>query len=338
MATADEARRAAELRAQLTDHNYRYHILVAPVISDAEYDAMVRELTALEEANPELITPDSPTRQVGSRVSDAFAPIVHAERLMSLDNVDSMESLKAWRDRLVRALDREPEAYVCEMKIDGLAVSLTYNSGVLVQGATRGDGTIGEDITANVRSISAIPHQLGEGAPDVLEVRGEIYMPVSAFEELNRRQMEAGERPYVNPRNTAAGSVRQKDPNKTAERNLSIWIYQMGHNVGAPSFATHSESLRWLSDLGLPINPDSKRVEGIEADEARITQLMRESLMLVTALNPHIGYDNAAKVAKKAYADNTTLKAAAIDLGLLNEQQFDDWVRPENMLGPRQKS
>ncbi|NND03429.1 MAG: NAD-dependent DNA ligase LigA [Acidimicrobiia bacterium] len=275
MASAEQARRAAELRASITDHNYRYHVLVEPVVSDAEYDAMVRELIALEEANPELVAPDSPTQQVGSRISDAFAPVQHVERLMSLDNVDSLESLEAWRDRLVRALDREPDGYVCEMKIDGLAVSLTYNAGVLVQGATRGDGTTGEDITANVRTIKAIPHYLGKDAPDVLEVRGEIYMPVSAFEELNRRQMESGEKPYVNPRNTAAGSVRQKDPNKTATRNLSIWIYQLGHNVGAPALGSHSESLAYLKDLGLAINPDSKRVEGIDAVEDYVKDALK---------------------------------------------------------------
>lgn len=275
MAPADRARRAAELRAQITDHNYRYHVLVEPVISDAEYDAMVRELIALEEQYPELASANSPTQQVGSRISDAFAPVQHVERLMSLDNVDSLEGLEAWRDRLVRYLGREPEAYVCEMKIDGLAVSLTYHAGVLVKGATRGDGTTGEDITANVRTIEAIPHHLADGAPDVLEVRGEIYMPVSAFEELNQRQMEAGEKPYVNPRNTAAGSVRQKDPNKTASRKLSIWIYQMGHNVGAPSLASHSESLQYLADLGLPVNADSKRVQGIDAVEDYVRDALK---------------------------------------------------------------
>lgn len=267
MADAQATRRAAELRAQISDHNYRYHVLVEPIVTDAEYDSMVRELVALEGEFPELVSADSPTQQVGSRTGDAFAPVRHIERLMSLDNVDSLEGLEAWRDRLARALASEPAGYACEMKIDGLAVSLTYESGVLTRGATRGDGTVGEDITANVRTIGAIPHHLGQEAPEVLEVRGEIYMPVTAFEELNRRQMEKGDKPYVNPRNTAAGSVRQKDPNKTADRNLSIWIYQLGHNVGAPAFTRHSEAMQWLGSLGLPINPDSAVVDDIAAIE-----------------------------------------------------------------------
>ncbi len=271
MAKAETARRIAELRSLINDHNYRYHVLAEPKVSDAEYDALVRELIALEDANPELVTADSPTQQVGAQVSDAFAPVRHAERLMSLDNADSLSALEAWQSRLVRILGKEPDGYMCEMKIDGLAVSLTYRSGALAQGATRGDGTVGEDITANVRTIGAIPHVLGAGAPDVLEVRGEIYMPVPAFEELNRRQLEMGERPYINPRNTAAGSVRQKDPNKTAQRNLAIWIYQMGYSEGAPGFERHSESMEWLGELGLPINPDNRRVDDLEAVEAYVT-------------------------------------------------------------------
>lgn len=274
MATPEAARRAAELRAQITDHNYRYHVLVQPIVTDAEYDAMARELIALEAEFPELVTADSPSQQVGSATGDAFAPVRHVERLMSLDNVDSLEGLEAWRDRLARALERESDGYTCEMKIDGLAVSLTYESGVLARGATRGDGTTGEDITANVRTIGAIPHKLDGDAPEVLEVRGEIYMPVSAFDDLNRRQVEKGDKPYVNPRNTAAGSVRQKDPNKTAERNLSIWIYQLGHSTGAPGFARHSEAMKWLGDLGFPINPDSVVVGDIEGIEAYVADAL----------------------------------------------------------------
>ncbi len=276
MATEEATRRAAELRAQIADHNYRYHVLVQPIVTDAEYDVMARELIALEEQFPELVSPDSPTQQVGARTGDAFAPVRHVERLMSLDNVDSLESLEAWRDRLARALESEPDGYTCEMKIDGLAVSLTYESGVLTRGATRGDGTTGEDITANVRTIAAIPHSLPPGAPEVLEVRGEIYMPVSAFDDLNRRQLEKGEKPYVNPRNTAAGSVRQKDPNKTADRNLAIWIYQLGHTVGAPTFERHSEAMQWLGQLGFPINPDSAVVDDIAAIEAYVAAALKQ--------------------------------------------------------------
>jgi DNA ligase (NAD+) len=275
MATADQARRAAELRALINDHNYRYHVLVEPIISDAEYDALTRELIALEESHPELRTPDSPTQQVGSTIGTAFAPVVHVERLMSLDNADSIEGLEAWQARLERVLEGPPDGYMCEMKIDGLAVSLTYNHGALVKGATRGDGTVGEDITANVRTIDAIPHTLAAGAPAVLEVRGEIYMPVSAFEDLNRHQLERGEKPYINPRNTAAGSVRQKDPNKTAQRNLAIWVYQMGYSEGAPTFARHSEAMEWLGDLGLPVNPDSRRVEDLPAVEAYVADALK---------------------------------------------------------------
>jgi len=274
MATDEQARRAAELRALIADHNYRYYVLVEPTVSDAEYDSLVRELVALEAAAPELITPDSPTQQVGARISSAFAPVVHVERLMSLDNVDSIESLEAWQARLARTLGKDPEGYVCEMKIDGLAVSLTYEHGALVRGATRGDGTTGEDITANVRTIRAIPHRLLGEAPAVLEVRGEIYMPVSAFEELNQRQLEAGEKPYINPRNTAAGSVRQKDPNKTAQRKLAIWIYQLGHTQGAPAFTRHSEATEWLRTMGLPINPDSAAVDDLAAVESYVADAL----------------------------------------------------------------
>jgi len=274
MATVDQARRAAELRGLINDHNYRYHVLVEPIVSDAEYDALTRELIALEQNHPELLVPDSPTQQIGSRIGTAFAPVTHVERLMSLDNVDSFEGLEAWQARLERALESPPDGYMCEMKIDGLAVSLTYAHGALVKGATRGDGTVGEDITANVRTIDAIPHTLGAGAPAALEVRGEIYMPVPAFEELNRRQLELGEKPYINPRNTAAGSVRQKDPNKTAQRNLAIWVYQMGYSEGAPSFGRHSEAMEWLRELGLPINPDNRRVEDLAAVEEYVANAL----------------------------------------------------------------
>ncbi|MDX1450544.1 MAG: NAD-dependent DNA ligase LigA, partial [Acidimicrobiia bacterium] len=252
--------RIEELRAQLHHHNYRYHVLDDPEISDIEYDAMLRELQALEADHPDLVTPDSPTQRVGGPVSEAFAPVTHLQRMFSLDNVETIDQLAAWEARIARALGRPAAGYTCELKIDGLAVSLTYRDGVLVTGATRGDGVTGEDVTANVKTIGAIPLRLEGEAPSVVEVRGEIYMPVSAFEELNARQAAAGEKPYVNPRNTAAGSVRQKDAAKTAERKLSIWVYQVGHLQGGPDFDSHWEAMEWLSQLGFRLNPASSRV------------------------------------------------------------------------------
>ena len=217
---SDVTQRAAELRELINYHNHRYYVLDDPEVSDAEYDALLRELLAIEAAHPDVVTPDSPTQRVGAPLGDAFAPVTHRERMFSLDNVVSLEELEAWQARLARVLERDPTGYACELKIDGLAVSLTYADGRLVQAATRGDGVTGEDVTANVRTIEAVPLVLRGNAPPLMEVRGEIYMPVSAFAELNARQADAGERPYVNPRNTAAGSVRQKDPAKTGERKL----------------------------------------------------------------------------------------------------------------------
>jgi DNA ligase (NAD+) len=267
MAAADAAtkRRIDELREQIHHHNYRYHILDDPEIADIEYDVMVRELQALEVDHPELITPDSPTQRVGGPVSDAFAPATHLRQMFSLDNIETTDELEAWRARLVRVLGREPSGYVCELKIDGLAVSLTYRDGVLTTGATRGDGVTGEDVTGNVRTIEAVPLRLRGEAPPLMEVRGEIYMPVSAFESLNARQEDLGEKPYVNPRNTAAGSVRQKDPARTAERQLSIWVYQLGHIEGGPSFGGHWESMEWLLEMGFRVNPASTRVDALDA-------------------------------------------------------------------------
>ncbi len=263
--SSDLERRAGELRDQIHHHNYRYHVLDDPEIADYEYDTLVRELQALEAEHPELITADSPTQRVGGPLSDAFAPVEHRQRMFSLDNVESLEELDACGARLERVLGAAPAGFVCERKIDGLAVSLTYEGGILVRAATRGDGITGEDVTANVRTIESVPLKLRGESPPVMEVRGEIYMPVSAFDELNRRQLELGERPYVNPRNTAAGSVRQKDPAVTAGRNLAIWVYQVGYVEGGPDFAAHSESMDWLRELGLRVNPESKRVADIEA-------------------------------------------------------------------------
>ena len=271
---ADPAARAAELRAALRHHDYRYHVLDDPEISDARYDALKRELTALEEAHPELVTPDSPTRRVGAVPSAQFAPVAHRERMFSLDNAMAEEEVVAWEARLERVLGRAPAGYACEPKIDGLAVSLTYEQGRLVLGATRGDGAVGEDITANLRTIPAVPLVLlGEGHPEAMEVRGEVYMPVAAFAELNEAQAEAGERLYVNPRNAAAGAVRQKDPAVTASRRLSIWVYQLGFRRGGPPLGSHHESLDWLRGLGLPVNPMSEHL----ADLAGVLAYLRRA-------------------------------------------------------------
>ena len=266
----DSAARAAELRAFLRHHNYQYHVLDSPVIPDIEFDEAMRELQAIEAAHPELVVADSPTQQIGGMVSEAFAAVTHRERMFSLDNVDNVADLEAWRDRIVRLLGRDPSGYSCELKIDGLAISITYEAGHLVRAATRGDGVTGEDITANVRTMENVPHVLSGDPPAVVEVRGEIYMPVSAFDELNKRQSEEGKPPYVNPRNTAAGSVRQKDPTVTGSRTLLLWAYQIGFLEGGPELESHTAQMEWLTTLGLPVNPENRTVETIEAVEAYV--------------------------------------------------------------------
>jgi DNA ligase (NAD+) len=256
------AARVAELRALLRHHDYRYYVLDDPEASDAQYDALRRELVALEAAHPELVTPDSPTQRVGATPAVQFAPVGHRERMFSLDNAMAEDELGAWVARVEKALGRPAAGFACEPKVDGLAVSLTYEQGRLVLGATRGDGATGEDITANLRTVGAIPLALlGEDPPEVMEVRGEVYMPLAAFEDLNQAQAEAGERLFVNPRNAAAGAVRQKDPAVTATRRLSIWVYQVGFRRGGPALASHGESLAWLRAAGLPVNPESQHCD-----------------------------------------------------------------------------
>ena len=266
----DSAARAAELRAFLRHHNYQYHVLDSPLIPDIEFDEALRELQAIEAASPELVVADSPTQQIGGMVSAAFAAVTHRERMFSLDNVENVADLEAWRARIVRLLGRDPSGYSCELKIDGLAISLTYEVGYLVRAATRGDGVTGEDITANVRTMENVPHVLSGDPPVVIEVRGEIYMPVSAFDELNIRQAEDGKPPYVNPRNTAAGSVRQKDPAVTGSRRLLLWAYQIGYLEGGPALESHTAQMEWLATLGLPVNPENRTVDTIEEVEAYV--------------------------------------------------------------------
>jgi DNA ligase (NAD+) len=250
----DRAGRAAELRELIDHHNRRYHQLDDPEISDAEYDALVVELRAIEEAHPDVVVPDSPTQRVGAPPSPAFAPVRHRTPMMSLDNAFSFEELVAWGRRMERYISGAVD-YVCEPKIDGLAISLTYEDGRLVRAATRGDGRVGEDVTANVRTVEALPERLEGTAPEVVEVRGEVYMPISAFHELNRQQGEAGQRLFANPRNSAAGSLRQKDSTITAGRDLSFFCYQVGELRGGPALGRHSEVLDYLRGAGLPVNP-----------------------------------------------------------------------------------
>ncbi len=266
----DTAIRVEELRSQVNEHLYRYHVLDEPTISDAQFDALIAELRRLEDEHPELITPDSPTQRVGAPIGALFQPVRHLRPLFSLDNADSAEVLLGWEQRIERQLGRPPRGFVAELKIDGLAVVLTYRNGVLETGATRGDGVTGEDITANLRTIKSVPLRLlGERPPEVIEVRGEVYMPERAFEELNLRQAEAGERMFTNPRNAAAGSVRQKDPAVTASRNLAIWVYQMGLVEWGPdrepvTFETHAGTMQYLREIGFRTNPASATMETVD--------------------------------------------------------------------------
>jgi DNA ligase (NAD+) len=256
-ARADAKVRVEELREQLNEHSYRYHVLDDPIVSDAEYDDLMRELVALEERFPELVTPDSPTQRVGMTPADLFAPVQHRSPMLSLDNAFSEEELQAWAARVEREVGQGAR-YSCELKIDGVAVAITYENGRLVQGATRGDGRTGEDITANVRTVRSVPQRLRTtDPPRLLEVRGEIYFPTKAFERLNEQLLEQGARPFANPRNGAAGSLRQKDPKITASRPLSLWCHSFGYADGI-RFDSHSGFLAWCRDVGLPVSPTSE--------------------------------------------------------------------------------
>src|SRR6516165_881944 len=230
-APAYARRRHADLSLEITEADHRYYVLDSPTISDIDYDTKMRELRALEEQYPDLRTPDSPTQTVHGTVSTLFTPVEHLERLLSLDNVFTDEDLGAWADRVTRLGGGGP--YLCELKIDGLAIDLIYRNGALVKAATRGDGRTGEDVTPNIRTISSIPTRLaGSGYPATLEVRGEVFMPVEAFGKLNESLLDAGKAAFANPRNSAAGSLRQKDPRITASRALDAIIHGIGRVEG----------------------------------------------------------------------------------------------------------
>jgi DNA ligase (NAD+) len=251
---AEARHRHAGLSVELTEHQHRYHVLDSPLISDAEYDTLMRELNAIEERYPELRTPDSPTQKVGGSVSTLFTPVTHRDRLLSLDNAFSAEELDAWAARVARLGESGPVGpYLCELKIDGLAIALLYRDGALVRGATRGDGVTGEDVTPNIRTIAGVPSRLnGSGWPQTLEVRGEVFFPVAGFGELNVALTEAGKPPFANPRSAAAGSLRQKDPRVTASRALDVIV----HGVGRPEEGPDTQS-GWYERMrgwGLPVS------------------------------------------------------------------------------------
>jgi DNA ligase (NAD+) len=261
----DVQRRLDELREQVERHLYRYHVLNEPEISDAEYDRLFDELKALEEEHPQLIAPDSPTQRVGAPPSERFQKVQHLTPMGSLEKVTDDESLFKWADDVRKRLDSdEPVAYVIEPKIDGLAVNLTYEEGRLVRGATRGDGVQGEDVTVNLRTIPSVPLKMrGDGLPAVAEVRGEVYMPLAGFRELNERVAELGQKLAPNPRNAAAGSLRQKDSSITASRPLAVWVYGLGAREGV-ELESHWEELEWLREHGFRTNPFAERLETIE--------------------------------------------------------------------------
>ena len=279
--TPSPQKRMEELREQVQYHNARYHGHDDPEISDAEFDELVRELRQLEIEHPELVDDSSPTLSVGSTAITTFDPVVHRVPMTSLDNAMDESELRAWGERVAKGLGDQAVRYVCELKIDGLAISIRYENGSLVQAATRGDGKVGEDVTANVATIASLPKKIAS-APEVVEVRGEIFMSIAAFEKLkaereaeNLERVGNGRSPLpvpVNPRNAGAGSLRQKDPSITAKREMSLWSYQLGEVIGGPEFTSHHDTLEFLRSLGFPVNPAITIVDSIEA----VTQFCQE--------------------------------------------------------------
>jgi DNA ligase (NAD+) len=280
----EPADRIAELRELIAYHNRRYHELDDPEITDGEFDLLVRELQGLEATHPDLIAPDSPIAAVGGAPNATFSPVVHSVRMASLDNAMDLDELRAWGERVVRGLNGEQPRFVGELKIDGVAISIRYEHGRFVRAATRGDGAVGEDVTANVATIIGVPEVLnGSGSlavepaadpqllpseillPEILEVRGEVYLPIATFDDLNLAAGLAGEHRFVNPRNAAAGSLRQKDPSVTAKRRLQMWAYQVGEILGGPPMTSHHETLEYLSGLGFPINPEVRLLDDLNA-------------------------------------------------------------------------
>ncbi len=298
--------RVAELRRELAHHNYRYYVLDAPAISDAAYDSMMRELRELEAGHPELVAPDSPTQRVGAPPSAGFAEVQHSVPMLSLANAFNHEELRAWYDRARRLLGGRDFDMACELKIDGLAVSLVYRDGVLVQGATRGDGTRGEDVTANLRTVRSVPLRLLKPVPSLLEVRGEVYLSRKAFDQINERRATEGLPLYVNPRNSAAGSVRQLDPSATAARPLDVFVYGLGQVEGGAVPDTQWELLEWFRDVGLRTNPNNRRCDTLDQVEDYYRQWLegRERLGydtdgIVVKANPRALWDELGVVGRE---------------------------------------
>jgi DNA ligase (NAD+) len=271
MADAATRKRAAELRDEIEHHRYRYYILDDPEVSDAEFDRLVRELQRLEATHPELDHPDSPTKSVGAPPDPAFTAVEHRRRMLSLDNAFDTSELDAWFDRVEKGLDDSEPSYACELKVDGVAISLAYVDGWLERAVTRGDGRTGEDITAGARTIDPIPGVLDlDQSPALLEVRGEVFLPVSAFEEMNAAREALGEERFANPRNATSGTLRQKDPRITADRPLSMVCHGMGATEGL-EVASHAEFLSFLAAAGLPVAPETRT--GL--DRGRVREYIR---------------------------------------------------------------
>ena len=268
--TTNPAARAVDLRRRLDDANHRYHVLDEPDIPDAEYDRLMRELEALEATHPELADPNSPTVRVGNAPSAKFAQVQHSVPMLSLGNAFSDGEVAEFVTRISKETGDTEPVFSAEPKLDGLAISLRYEEGVFVRGATRGDGATGEDVSANLRTVRTIPLRLRGQPPAVLEVRGEVYMPKAAFERYNAWAREHGEKTLANPRNGAAGSLRQLDPRITAKRPLAFYAYALGE-VDAPVPPTHSKTLAWLRELGFPVSP--------EVDTARGVEILRRSVV-----------------------------------------------------------
>ncbi|GAA3512678.1 DNA ligase (NAD+) [Streptosporangium album] len=257
--------RHAEVAERVEEANWRYYVLDSPTASDAQYDAWMRELQRLEDEHPSLRTPDSPTQKVGAPLSSGFTSVAHLQRMESLDNAFNADEVVSWQARAERLAERDPAPYLCELKIDGLAIALVYEKGHLVRGVTRGDGRVGDDVTANVRTIADVPQRLtGDGVPDLVEVRGEVYMPVEGFERFNEQLVEAGRQQVANPRNAAAGSLRMKDPRDTAQRPLRMIVHGVGKWEGTLMPPSQSQIYERLREFGLPVSDLYKVVDDLE--------------------------------------------------------------------------